>query len=61
MRKEMVPLKPILWPLGKPRKGILPIIAVLATGDELVSIDGDLSEGKIRNINSFTIAAQVKD
>jgi molybdopterin molybdotransferase len=37
-----------------------PRIAVLATGDELVSIDGDLSEGKIRNSNSYTIAAQVK-
>jgi molybdopterin molybdotransferase len=52
----------IMASLGKSHVKVYskPIIAVLATGDELVSIDGDLSEGKIRNSNSFTIAAQVK-
>lgn len=37
-----------------------PRIAIIATGDELINIDGDLVEGKIRNSNSYTVAAQVK-
>ncbi|WP_353096979.1 gephyrin-like molybdotransferase Glp [Tissierella praeacuta] len=37
-----------------------PKIAILATGDELVDIDQIPKEGKIRNSNSYTIAAQVK-
>lgn len=37
-----------------------PKVAILATGDELVDIDEELKEGKIRNSNSYTIAAQVK-
>lgn len=37
-----------------------PKIAILATGDELIDIDEIPREGKIRNSNSYTIAAQVK-
>ena len=37
-----------------------PKIAIIATGDELINIDGELTEGKIRNSNSYTVAAQVK-
>lgn len=37
-----------------------PRIAIMATGDELINIDGELDEGKIRNSNSYTVAAQVK-
>lgn len=37
-----------------------PKVAILATGDELIDIDMPLKEGKIRNSNSYTIAAQVK-
>lgn len=36
-----------------------PIIAVLATGDELIGVDQPLSPGKIYDINSYTIAAEV--
>ena len=37
-----------------------PLVAVLATGDELVDIGAPLSPGKIYNSNSFSVAAQVK-
>lgn len=37
-----------------------PKVAVLATGDELIDINEELREGKIRNSNSYTIGAQVK-
>jgi len=36
-----------------------PKVAILATGDELIGIDEIPKEGKIRNSNSYTIAAQV--
>jgi molybdopterin molybdotransferase len=36
-----------------------PRVAILATGDELIEIDGPWSPGKIRNSNSYSIAAQV--
>ena len=38
-----------------------PLIAILTTGDELVDVDGVVSPGKIRNSNSYSIAAQVMD
>jgi molybdopterin molybdotransferase len=38
-----------------------PLVAVLCTGDELVDVDGDLTEVKIISSNSYTIGAQVKD
>ena len=37
-----------------------PKVAILATGDELVDIYENLKDGKIRNSNSYFIAAQVK-
>jgi molybdopterin-guanine dinucleotide biosynthesis protein MobB len=36
-----------------------PIVAILATGDELVSVDQPLPPGKIYNSNTYTIAAAV--
>lgn len=37
-----------------------PKVAILATGDELIDIDGKMEDGKIRNSNSYMTAAQVK-
>lgn len=37
-----------------------PVVAVLATGDEVVDIAQPLPPGKIYNSNTYTIAAQVK-
>lgn len=37
-----------------------PVVAVLATGDELVEIDRPLPEGKIYNSNTYSIASLVK-
>lgn len=52
----------ILATLGKTMVKVYskPKIAILATGDELIEIDETPREGKIRNSNSYTIAAQVK-
>lgn len=36
-----------------------PRVAILATGDELISADEPLVPGKIRNSNSYTLVAQV--
>jgi len=36
-----------------------PIVAILATGDELIGVDQPLSPGKIHDSNSYTIAAEV--
>jgi molybdopterin molybdotransferase len=36
-----------------------PIVAILATGDELVDIDGDISGDKIISSNSYSLAGQV--
>jgi len=36
-----------------------PIVAILATGDELIDIDQPLAPGKIHNSNTYTIAAGV--
>lgn len=37
-----------------------PRIGILATGDELISVDQPLTPGKIRNSNGYTQAAQVE-
>lgn len=37
-----------------------PRVAILSTGDELIEIQQPMADGKIRNSNSYTIAAQVK-
>jgi len=36
-----------------------PIVAILATGDELIDVDQPLAPGKIHNSNTYTIAAGV--
>jgi molybdopterin molybdotransferase len=36
-----------------------PIVAILATGDELISVDQPLAPGKIHDSNTYTIAAEV--
>ena len=38
-----------------------PRVAVLATGDEIVDLDGSVDGGKIINSNSYGVAAQVSD
>lgn len=38
-----------------------PRVAVIATGDELVEVDAVPQPGQIRNSNTYTICAQVKD
>ncbi|MEA3486655.1 MAG: molybdopterin molybdotransferase MoeA, partial [Thermodesulfobacteriota bacterium] len=38
-----------------------PLVALIATGDELVDIDGAASLGKIVNSNSYSLAAQVME
>ncbi|HEY2381313.1 MAG TPA: gephyrin-like molybdotransferase Glp [Terriglobia bacterium] len=38
-----------------------PRVAVIATGDELVEVDETPKPGQIRNSNTYTICAQVKD
>ena len=59
------PLRPqeigVMASLGKAKAWVIrrPVVAILATGDELVEIDQPLPQGKIYNSNSFSIAAQV--
>jgi len=36
-----------------------PIVAILATGDELIGVDQPLAPGKIHDSNTYTIAAEV--
>lgn len=52
----------VLAALGRPTVRVhrRPRVALLATGDELVGIEEDVSPGKIRNINEYTTAAQVR-
>lgn len=52
----------VLAALGRPTVRVhrRPRVALLATGDELVDIDEDVTPGKIRNINEYTNAAQVR-
>lgn len=38
-----------------------PRIAILSTGNEIIDIDETLSEGKIRNINTWTLSSQIKE
>lgn len=39
----------------------IPRVGIMATGDELVEIDKKLPRGKIRNSNSYSVAAAVKE
>jgi molybdopterin molybdotransferase len=38
-----------------------PRVAILATGDEVAEIDAEPQPGQIRNINSYSVAAQVRE
>lgn len=51
----------MLAALGHPTVSVhrRPRVAILATGDELVEIEAELTPGKIRNANSYSNAAQV--
>ena len=52
----------VLASLGRGRVRVVrrPVVAILATGDELVPVGEPLPEGKIYNSNSFSLAAQVR-
>ena len=38
-----------------------PTVAVISTGDELIDVDGDFTEGKIVSSNTYSLASLVKD
>jgi len=38
-----------------------PLVAILSTGDELVDINHKLDEGKVRDSNSYSLAAQARE
>jgi len=52
----------VLASLGIERIKIIrrPVVAILATGDELTSLGEPLADGKIYNSNTYSVAAQVK-
>jgi molybdopterin molybdotransferase len=52
----------VLASLGKETAWVIrrPVVAIIATGDELVALGQPLPEGKIYNSNSFSAAAQVQ-
>lgn len=52
----------VLAALGQPTVQVhrRPKVALLATGDELAGINEEVTPGKIRNINEYTTAAQVR-
>ncbi|HWQ61555.1 MAG TPA: molybdopterin molybdotransferase MoeA, partial [Negativicutes bacterium] len=47
--------------VARPRVFKRPRVALLATGSEVVPVDGPLAAGAIRNSNSFMLAAQVRE
>ncbi len=51
----------VLASLGKTSVSVFrrPVVAILATGNELVDVGKPLSRGKIYNTNSYSLAAQV--
>ncbi|MCK5654269.1 MAG: molybdopterin molybdotransferase MoeA [Dehalococcoidia bacterium] len=52
----------VLASLGKETTWVIrrPVVAIIATGDELAALGQPLPEGKIYNSNSFSAAAQVQ-
>lgn len=38
-----------------------PVVAILSTGDELVGINDELALGKVRDSNSYSLSAQIKE
>jgi len=51
----------VLASLGRNKVKVIrrPVVAILATGDELVDIGRPLSEGKLYNSNTYSVSAQV--
>ncbi|MBN1190709.1 MAG: molybdopterin molybdotransferase MoeA [Dehalococcoidales bacterium] len=51
----------VLASLGREKVKVIrrPVVAILATGDELISLGEPLEEGKIYNSNTYSVAAQV--
>ena len=51
----------VLASLGRSNALVIrrPIVAILATGDELIGVDQPLAPGKIHDSNTYTIAAEV--
>jgi molybdopterin molybdotransferase len=51
----------ILASMGRPLIRVIrrPVVAILATGDELTNLGEPLSEGKIYNSNTYSVASQV--
>jgi molybdopterin molybdotransferase len=51
----------ILASLGRSNALVIrrPVVAILATGDELIGVDQPLTPGKIHDSNTYTIAAEV--
>ena len=52
----------LLASLGYPKIKVYspPVVAVLATGDELVNVDEKLEKGKIRNSNEYSMTSMIK-
>jgi molybdopterin molybdotransferase len=52
----------LLAALGRPRVAVRrrPRVAVVSTGDEVVPIDAEPAPGQIRDVNSYSLAAQVE-
>jgi molybdopterin molybdotransferase len=52
----------VLAGLGVPRVSVIgrPVVAILSTGDELLTASDPLQPGKIRDSNSYTVAAMVE-
>ena len=53
----------VLASLGKSKVKVYapPIVGVLATGDEVIGIDEKLVPGKVRDSNSYSLSAQIKE
>ncbi|GAG65088.1 unnamed protein product [marine sediment metagenome] len=53
----------VLASLGKSEVKVYgpPVIGVLATGDEIIGIDEKLVAGKVRDSNSYSLSAQIKE
>lgn len=51
----------MLAALGYPRVKVLrkPLVAIITTGDELVTVDQPLTPGKIRDVNTYTLTGLV--
>ena len=66
MLKKGTPIRPseigLLASVGRSQVNVIrrPVVAVLATGNELVSLDKPLPEGKIYESNTYSISSLVK-